>query len=184
MNLKVINGILVILGVALFALAPAQCQPTEYIIGTVAGGGLPQTPLLASSASLRPPAAVASDADGIVFFVSDHCVYKRDSGGLLTRVVGSSAFPGYSGDGGPATNAQLWAPSGLAVDSSGNIYIADTRNHRIRKVTKTSGIITTVAGNGIPGMVIDGGPAIFASVRFSFRNCGRFLRQPLHHGCR
>src|SRR5438874_221493 len=64
---------------------------------------------------------------------------------LITRVAGNGS-PGYSGDGGPAINAQLDNPSGMAVDSTGNLFIADTRNQRIRKVS-SDGIITTVAGN-------------------------------------
>ena len=64
---------------------------------------------------------------------------------MITTVAGNGA-PGYGGDNGPATNAQLTAPQSVAVDSAGNLYIADTVNHRIRKVS--NGVITTVAGNG------------------------------------
>ncbi len=85
--------------------------------------------------------------------------------GLLTRVAGSSAFRGYSGDGGPATNAQLNGPAGLALDSFGDLYIADSGNRRVRKVTTATGIITTVAGNGLfYGILQDGLPAIFESL--------------------
>ena len=122
-----------------------------------------QTPLPAVSASLQSPSAVTSDASGTVFFTSDHCVYKRDTTGLLTRVAGSSSFPGYSGDGGPAINARFNRPAGLALDSLGNLFIADTDNQRIRKVAATTGIVTTVAGNGISGHGGDGGPAIYGS---------------------
>ena len=69
---------------------------------------------------------------------------------------------GYSGDNGPATSAQLNTPYGVAVDAAGNLYIADTGNHRIRKVS--NGVITTVAGNGTPGYSGDNGPATSAQL--------------------
>ena len=68
--------------------------------------------------------------------------------GIITTVAGNGT-EGYSGDGGLATNAELYYPFGVAVDSNGNIYIADSGNNRIRKVNSTTGIITTIAGNGI-----------------------------------
>jgi len=79
-----------------------------------------------------------------------------DSSGVLTRVAGNGVS-GYSGDGGPATSAQLQNPRGLAVDSAGNLYIADWFNYRVREVS--NGLITTVAGNGVDGFSGDGGPA-------------------------
>ncbi|MBS1806716.1 MAG: hypothetical protein JST84_00825 [Acidobacteria bacterium] len=80
------------------------------------------------------------------------------------RVAGTSPRSfGYNGDNRQAITAQLWGPNGLAFDASGNLYIADTNNHRIRKVTP-AGIITTVAGNGLSGLNGDGGPAIQASL--------------------
>ncbi|MDZ4804866.1 MAG: hypothetical protein SGI90_08410 [Candidatus Eisenbacteria bacterium] len=78
----------------------------------------------------------------------------------VTSVVGTPpAFGGYSGDGGPATSAQLRAPQGIALDGAGNLYIADNQNFVIRRVDATSGIITTIAGNGTAGFSGDGGPA-------------------------
>ena len=70
---------------------------------------------------------------------------------------------GYSGDGGQATSASLNTPTGVAVDSSGNVFIADGGNQRVRKVTPT-GIISTVAGNGTLGYAGDGGPAASAEL--------------------
>jgi len=85
-----------------------------------------------------------------------------DTSGVVTRVAGNSR-PGFSGDGGLATNAQLNRPVGLAVDTAGNLYIADAGNYCIRKVTP-DGIVTTVAGNGSGGFSGHGGPAINAQL--------------------
>ena len=81
---------------------------------------------------------------------------------LITTVAGNGTS-GYAGDGGPATSAGLYAPQALALDTLGNLYIAD--NNRIRKVAR-NGIITTVAGNGIAGYSGDGGAATSASLNF------------------
>jgi len=79
--------------------------------------------------------------------------------------VAGNGIPGFSGDGGPATSASLWQPNGVAVDSAGNLYIADQYNYRIRKVA--DGIITTIAGNGVYGFSGDGGPATSAALKLS-----------------
>ena len=78
--------------------------------------------------------------------------------------MAGDATKGYSGDGGPATAAELDEPSGVAVDSAGDIFIADIANARIRKVDYATGIITTVAGNGTPGFSGDGGAATAAEL--------------------
>ena len=83
--------------------------------------------------------------------------------GLITTVTGTG-HGGYSGDGGPAASAELKNPMGVSVDGSGNIYIADTDNHRVRKVDGGTGIITTVAGIGNGGYSGDGGPATSAAI--------------------
>ena len=80
---------------------------------------------------------------------------------MIATVAGNGAC-GFSGDNGPATSAQLDFPMGVAVDSSGNLYIADTYDYRIRKVS--NGVITTVAGNGTPGFSGDNGPATSAQL--------------------
>jgi uncharacterized protein (TIGR03437 family) len=85
------------------------------------------------------------------------------SDGFLLTVAGSGAA-GFSGDGGSALEARLNAPSGLAVDTLGNLFIADTENHRIRRVT-ADGVIDTIAGAGEPGFSGDGGPALNARLR-------------------
>ena len=81
---------------------------------------------------------------------------------IITTIVGTG-IQGSSGDGGPATNAQLGCPYGVALDRTGLLlYIADAGNHQIRLVTIKTGIITTVAGTGLPGSTGDNGPAINA----------------------
>ena len=97
----------------------------------------------------------ASDPFGAV-------VRKIAPGGAVTIVAGSST--GYSGDGQLATVAQLNQPHGIALDSAGNLYIADRNNERIRRVDHTTGIITTFAGTGVAGHAGDGGPANLAQV--------------------
>jgi sugar lactone lactonase YvrE len=104
---------------------------------------------------------VAVDVAGNVYFSSGNSVFKLDPAGNLARVAGTG-MQGFSGDGGAAISAQLWSPYGVAVDISGNVYIADTSNNRVRKVSP-AGIITTVAGNGGYGYSGDGGSATSAS---------------------
>jgi sugar lactone lactonase YvrE len=140
---------------------------TNGIITTVAGGGTnyPGNGGQATDAQLNDPVGVAVDASGNLF-ISDRLnyqrVYKVDTKGIMTTVAGSGT--NYPGDGGQATNASLSQIEGVAVDASGNLYIADFNNNRIRKVD-TTGIITTVAGNGIDGYSGDNGPATHAEMR-------------------
>ena len=135
------------------------------VITTVAGNGTfgfsgDNGP--ATSAQLSAPAGVAVDSAGN-FYIADYgnsCI-RKVSDGVITTVAGNGT-PGYSGDNGPATSAQLNGPYGLAVDSAGNLYIADVFNYRIRKVS--NGVITTVAGNGTFGFSGDNGPATSAQL--------------------
>jgi sugar lactone lactonase YvrE len=138
----------------------AQGQP--YVISSIAGGAPPPTPSAAVSASLPLPSGVAVDNSGNIFFTSNNSVFKIDSTGTLTRIAGNSRG-GYSGDGGRATNAQLNGPYGIAFDPSGNLYIADGGNNRVRKVA-TDGTISTVAGNGVAGFSFDNIPAVNAQL--------------------
>jgi len=118
----------------------------------------------ATSASLRHPDTLALDADGNLYIADTNnmAVRKVDSAHIIFTVAGNGT-PGFSGDGGPAVKASLSYPIGLTVDGAGSLYIADTGNSRIRKVT-TSGIITTVAGNGQTEFSGDGGPPTAASL--------------------
>jgi sugar lactone lactonase YvrE len=120
----------------------------------------------AASASLNHPAGIAVDAAGNLY-ISDEgnfVVRKVNANRVITTVAGNGTS-GYSGDGGPATKAQLAGAWGIAVDRAGNIYIADTSNCVIRKVD-TKGKIITVAGNGAAAYRGDGGPATLASLRY------------------
>ncbi len=143
--------------------APTIGQAQAYLIGTVAGGGLPQNQIPAVSASFGEVYSVAVDATGNLYFAAGNCVFRVDTAGVLTRVAGTSVVPGYSGDDGQATSARLNGPVGVAVDSTGNLYIADVGNNRIRKVT-AAGTITTVAGNGVQGYFGDGSSAMNAEL--------------------
>ncbi len=92
---------------------------------------------------------VTLDPAGDIYLTSGVFVMEMPSGGTVTTIAGSGTSPNFGGDGGQATSAQLATPSGIAVDSSGNWYIADTGNNRIRMVTP-AGVITTIVGTGDP----------------------------------
>ncbi|MEO7652730.1 MAG: hypothetical protein ABIZ80_19900 [Bryobacteraceae bacterium] len=117
--------------------------------------------------------ATGNPADSPQLFIADsenNRIRKVSANGIITTVAGDGSSPSlFSGDGGPATNAQLrlagFTSAGVAVDCAGNLFIADTSNYRIRKVS-TNGTITTVAGNGMRGFSGDGGPATSAQVAF------------------
>jgi uncharacterized protein (TIGR03437 family) len=134
----------------------------QYRISTIAGGAPPLTPAPAFNSSIGAPLATAVDASGNVYFVSINCVFKVDKTFNLTLMAGTSTS-GYSGDGGPATSAQLNGPTGIALDTAGNLYIADASNYRIRRVSPT-GLIVTIAGNGTQGYSGDNGPAAKAQL--------------------
>lgn len=126
----------------------------------------------ASMALLDLPTATAFDAEGNMYITdqANQRIRKVGVDGIITTAVGNG-MPGFSGDGEDATTAQIKLPGGqaappagrIAVDGEGNLFIADSANNRIRKVD-TTGIITTIAGNGDPTYGGDGGPAVDASL--------------------
>ena len=134
------------------------------IAGTPGDGGFSGDGGPAISASLSNPSSVAVDGSGNIFIADSNRIRQVSATtGVITTVAGNGGY-GYSGDGGPATSASLSGTNGVAVDGSGNLFIADTGNNRVRKVSADTGVITTVAGNGSYGFGGDGGPATSASL--------------------
>ncbi len=120
----------------------------------------------AAAAELDSPAGLAMDGAGNLYIADSHNHRVREvaaATGVITTIAGTGAA-GFSGDGGAATAAKVDLPTALAVDASRNIYIADTDNHRVRRVAAGTGLITTVAGNGVEGFAGDGGAAVAASI--------------------
>jgi trimeric autotransporter adhesin len=118
----------------------------------------------ATSAQLRRPIGLAVDYSGNLYIAdyAANCVRKVTSGGIISTFAGTGTA-GYSGDAGPAASAQLYGPQAVAVNGSGEVFIADSLNYRVRKVA-TNGVITTVAGTGTQGFGGDGGLATSASL--------------------
>jgi len=135
---------------------------TNGIITTVEGAINDNGP--ATSAQLNYPTRVAVDSSGNLYIADaqNNRIRKVTPGGTISTVAGTGT-PGYAGDDGAATSAELNNPNGMAFDSSGNLYIADSYNHRIRKVTP-GGTISTVAGTGTPGFTGDNGAATSAQL--------------------
>ncbi len=137
------------------------------LISTVAGNG---TPAFSgdggpgTNASLNDPLAVAVDPAGnlIIADSGNGRVRRLTPGGIITTIAGTNQS-GYAGDGGPATGAVFSTIFGLGCDATGNIYLADTYNNRIRKID-AAGNISTIAGNGAATFAGDGGPAVNGSI--------------------
>jgi len=137
------------------------------IISTVAGNGGFSNGIVsgvpATSTSVYAT-NLATDFLGNLFIVDLNCVRKVAVGtGIITTVAGTGTA-GFAGDGGPATGARLSNPSSVAVDAAGDLYIADSGNYRVRKVSASTGVISTIAGNGTIANTGDGGPATSAAL--------------------
>lgn len=180
---------------------------TAGIITTVAGGGTiwPGDGEIATSASLTGPMGVAVDGSGNLYIAdeTDARIRKVQAATQIITTVAGNGATGYNGDGILATTAQLWAPRSVALDSQQNIYIADSGNERVRMVIATTGMISTIAGNGTQGYSGtsgcpnnagsepgDGGPATAACLSIpsavaiaagGARLHSRFIQQP--HSC-
>jgi sugar lactone lactonase YvrE len=146
-----------------------EINATTGVISTVAGNGnagYSGDGGAATSAELHTPEMVAVDVFGNIYIAdSANNVIRQVSAtsGTISTVAGNGTA-GSSGDGGPAQSAELDGPNGVAVDSSGNFFIGDTNNHKIRKVAIATGNIATLAGNGTPGFGGDGGAAVSSTL--------------------
>lgn len=141
------------------------------IISTIAGNGTAGffgEGVSATTASLLSPKGVVLDTSGNLYIAdqNNHRVRKVDTNGVITTFAGDGSF-GYSGDGGPASQAKLFGPYGVAADAGGNLCVADNMNSRIRKIDST-GMISTLAGTGIYGYSGDYGPATSANLSYVF----------------
>lgn len=140
------------------------------VITTVAGTGNPGysgdgAPATSCKLSFPEDVAVLANGDVYIADTANHAIRKVIAAtGTITTVAGTGN-PGSSGDGGAATAAKLNSPRGIAVASNGDIYIGDRSNHKIRKVTALTGLITTFAGTGTQGYTGDGGAALLARLR-------------------
>ena len=135
--------------------------PMAYTLDTVA----------ATRYRITNPQNVAVDGDGNLYVVESlvqqgHRIHKVDAATGTISIIAGTGEDGYSGDGGPAVEAQFNQPEGLAVDGHGNIFVADALNHRIRRVDAATGTIDTIAGTGEQGTSGDGGPATEAKLAF------------------
>ena len=148
----------------ILATSLAQSQNT---ITTLAGNGATTFSGdggAATAAALNHPRGLAIDTAGNIYFtdVDNYRVRRVTPAGIISTIAGTGTM-GASGDGGMALFATFSDVMGLALDAGGNLYIADSSNRRIRKMT-SSGIITTVAGTGVQGFSGDGGPAAAATL--------------------
>jgi sugar lactone lactonase YvrE len=132
----------------------------------------------ASAAGIQHPRDLVFDAEGNLFIADagNNQIRRVDAAtGIITRVAGLTGsswcamIGGFNGDGLPALETQLNHPSGIALDAAGNLYIADTRNDRIRRVDAATGLVATVAGNGVRGSSGDGGLAVLAEIYYPRR---------------
>ena len=148
---------------------------TNGTITTVAGNGSSFSPYgdggAATNAALPTPTSVALDGSGNLYIADsqNHTIRKVDTFGNISTVAGiNSALGSFSGDNFSAKSAHLNAPSSVAVDKAGNLFIADTFNYRIRKVTAATQNISTIAGNGTAGYAGDGGSATSAKISAAY----------------
>jgi len=143
--------------------------PAIGMLATFAGTGEPGSAAPASTQALRTSLGVLMDVavlgnNRYVADSSNHRILKIDAANRMSVIAGTGS-PGFSGDFGPATAAELNGPSGVAVDPGGNVYVADSGNNRVRMIMATGGILT-IAGTGFPAFSGDGGPSYLASLNY------------------
>jgi uncharacterized protein (TIGR03437 family) len=135
-----------------------------YSIATIAGANRVLDGSAATSVPLRSPVSLAFDSAGNLYISdsADSRIRKVSPTGIISTFAGTG-FPGFSGDRGPAAQAEIDTPGGIAIDANNNVYFADRGNNRVRRISP-DGTINTVAGNGSMGVPADGGPALSASI--------------------
>ena len=148
---------LTVLPALLLATLPGICQPVPYRISTIAGSGavvFTGEGGAATGARLVDPDSTARDAAGNIYITDSYLnlVLRVSANGVIRRFAGTGTA-GFAGDGGPALQAQLNAPLGIAADAAGNVYVADSVNGRIRRIG-TDGVISTVAGPQAPASLV------------------------------
>lgn len=157
-----------LVGIVLLAVLVASAAG-QHAVTTAAGGG--PNSVKARLASIGHPAGITSDSAGNIYTVDSafNRVYKVTAAGLITVVAGSGE-QGFSGDGGPARNAALSNPLGVAVDTAGNVFVADTGNRAIRRIdAKTGTISSVVSADNNQSVFADGNGNVFFSEQYS---CG------------
>ena len=129
------------------------------IQGAAGDGGV------SGAAQLNHPTDVAVDGSGRLYIADsvNHKIRRVSATSIMSTLAGTGVM-GFAGDGGPATSAQFSQPYGLAVDSAGNTYVADTNNHRVRRIDAATNVVTTIAGTGTAGFNGDGGLATSAQL--------------------
>jgi len=147
-------------------LVTSSFSNAQYIT-TIIGNGISACYLSDAGPLCIPlsyPRSVCVAPNDDIYFTCGNAIKKLSwSTGMVTRIAGSDSYGG-SGDGGPAINALFQFASAVRMDRQGNLYIAEYSGHRVRKINMATGIITTVAGNGIAGYSGDGGPAVSANI--------------------
>ena len=147
--------------IVLFVVLLLTTTARSQIINSIAGGGVSVSNGAHANQVCVAPGSIAVDISGNLFFLTNSTVLKVNTSGIITIVAGGGVGP--ISDGGLATNGSLSAPSGIAIDASGNIFIAEYGANKIRKVN-TSGIISTVAGTGVGGFSGDSAAATSAKL--------------------
>ena len=169
--------------VAAFSLLFASLASSQTV--TIAGTGTPgfaNDGGPADQAQVNNPYGLVIGPDGALYIcdIDNHAIRRLDmKTRKLTTVAGTLGRKGYSGDGGPATKAELNQPYEIRFDRGGNMYFVEMPNHVIRRVDRKTGVISTIAGTGQPGFSGDGGPAVKAQFRqphsIAFDPRGRLL---------
>jgi trimeric autotransporter adhesin len=146
----------------------ASCSyPVKTVAGTLGSGGYSGNGYYATSAKLYYPYSSSTDKSGNLYIADyyNHMIRRVSAEtGFISTVAGTAGYAGYCCDSAPATSAYLYNPSDVIADITGNLYIADTSNNRIRYVSAGSGIISTYAGTGTASSTGDGGWAIYAAL--------------------